>query len=128
MSKLTTSYNTVTIESGISKKDLDTTRAYAEGANVLKDEKDNPLFAVGYGSSGSVGQYGVQFNATTPEGKMFFSFPEKLPDSPTDRKAYLLDKFGGALFSLNAVEQQITAALAARAGQIANVADSVIVG
>jgi hypothetical protein len=128
MSKLTTSYNTVTIESGISKKDLETAQAYAKGANVLVDEKDNPLFGVGYGKDGSVGQYGVTFNATTPEGKMFFSFTEKMPETAVDRKAYLQDKFGSALFALNAVEQQIKDALAARAGQIADVADSIIVG
>jgi hypothetical protein len=72
MSKLTTSYNTCTIESSLSKKDLDTAAAYAPGADTLKDEKENPLFRVSFGKDGSVGQYGVKFNAIK-DGKMFFS-------------------------------------------------------
>jgi hypothetical protein len=129
MSKLTVSYNTVTVESTLAKKDLITAQKYAPNSDVLCDDKENPVFKIGYAKEGSVGQYGVTFDATTPEGKMFHSFKDSgMPENTTDRKAYLQDKFGSVLFALNAVETQVNAALAARAGQIAEVADSIIVG
>lgn len=114
MAKVIIAGGAYVVKSEATVKQLEELAKYSPDALSLYDEKKNPTFSVAVAKrgSGSVGNIGVTFPATTndPEGKACYT--EMIPEGVEDAKAWVMDRVGGAIVNLNELEATFDAALA----------------
>ena len=126
--KLVNTYQTITLESSLTKAELQRAAKYVPDSLTLVDEHDDPYFVIDFvnPSKGSIDTYGVAFDSVTAEDKPYVTLVDnQIPTATAARQTYLEDNFGTTLFKLGQVEAQIRVALDAHADQIASVSEAI---
>lgn len=104
MAKVTIMLNSAVLVSSVKKEDIAKLQKYRPSALVLRDEEDNPVFAIGVTSGrGVVGRNGIEF-AQDVDGFAAVEIP--VPDI-ADKKAYVQDVCGVTILRLNQLEELI---------------------
>lgn len=99
------------IVSALKFEDIKTVEKYRPNKLVLMGGKDNdePLFAIGTGCVGSVGEYGITFNNEDEAGNAIVT--QIIVGNPDDRKAFVAEQVGVAIVNLNKLEETISPVL-----------------
>lgn len=96
------------IVSALKFEDIQTVEKYRPNKLILMGGEDNdePVFAIGTGCVGSVGEYGITFNNKDDAGNAIVT--QIIVGNPEDRKAFIADQVGVAIVSLNKIEETIS--------------------
>lgn len=87
-------------------KDIQSLQIYKPEALVTKNEKDEPIFKVGYNTgAGNASKHGIMFNDVTADGKAQLTLV--IPESVEDKKAYVTETYAAVFWKLQAAETQI---------------------
>lgn len=86
---------------------IQTLAKFHPSALVKRNEKDEPVFAIGVDKGAAISKYGVTFNDTDASGNAQLTMI--IPDSvkPEDRQTWVLDTYGLALNELAAFESVV---------------------
>lgn len=113
MSKTTIAGEAVVITSTMKLEDLKTIAKYNKAALTIKekDEQGNlqPVFTIGVGPVGSIGDFGATFNRANPEGFATITMQHNFPAENIKEK--MADQIGGALVYLKRLEESLPAVL-----------------
>ena len=96
---------------------------FAPEALILKDDKDVAVFGIGFGKAASITQYGIEFNDVDKDGNI--QMTHVLPDGVEDKKQYMLDTYGAALYNLTLAEAAVTTAYATLKASFDTVAENI---
>ena len=94
---------------------------------VIDPETKGIMFKVATGERGSVGVYGITFNAETAEGK---KAAVKIPvcgESVAEKKAYIAENYGAALALLKAMEEGLATACKEIEDELKEIAEGISV-
>lgn len=105
----------VILTSKIKYADLQKMEKYSNGSLALvvctKDEEYTEVFRVSTGKISNISRYGITFAEANKNGYAMATV--LLPEGITDKRAYIKDNLGDAIFKLDELEAQINAQLAA---------------
>lgn len=114
MAKVFLCGNVYTMVSDVSVEDLKDAMKYAPEALQILDEKGEEVeFAINFGSSGSIGKYGVCFDAETNDGTGKACITQPLPAGCKNAVDYIVDKVGPIRSKIAQIEAGLPAALEA---------------
>jgi hypothetical protein len=105
--------NAVVLTSSLKFETIQKMEKYNRDALCLievKNDEENEIFRIGTGKASSIGKYGITFMEANKDG--FAVATILLPEGVTDKKAYIKDNFGTALFMLNDLEDAVKTACA----------------
>jgi len=105
--------STFTMVSDLLVEDIKDAMKYAPEALQIVDEEGEVEFALGYGASGSIGKYGVCFDAETNDGSGKACITEPLPAGCKNAIDYIVDKVGPIRSKICQIEAALPAALEA---------------
>ena len=127
MAKIIISGTTATVTSDFTTEQLTLLKKRSPESLILKDEKENPVFAVDLGQNASVGKCGVVFGGTSYDGsgKAVASLP--IPNGVADIKAWVMDNIGNSIIKLNQLEEKLQGALDAVAAETEKVESAISV-
>lgn len=114
MARVTVVGNAVVITSSMKLDDLKVVQKFRPDALVLRDEHNEPVFAIGIGTgNGAVNKYGVTFGGASrnAEGKAVATLDAANFPGDDIRQA-IADGIGGALVQLQKLEETLPAILA----------------
>lgn len=117
MAKIKVMGNIISIELGVTAKDMNKIQDCTPTASKLIDKDGNELFSVQYGNTGSIGKYGVVFSNVTEENYPVLTFDAPCSYNTERTKEYIKNNLVGPLHKLSLVEANLVAAL----GQINDV-------
>ena len=126
--KLTNHYQSVSIETSLTKTQINTVKKFAPKMLTLLDEDDEPCFSIEIGKAGcgAISKYGITFDAVTETDHPYVTtLMPNMPENAEARKKFIEDEFGTKLYYLHILEEQIESELADEADMIAAVADSI---
>jgi uncharacterized protein (DUF736 family) len=92
-----------TIRSGLKMKDLKMLKEQAPERLIMRDHKDNEVFRINTGDTGSLSKLGVTFDREDEDGYAYVSI--KMEDTVT--KQYIKENSGYILANLNNFESYI---------------------
>ena len=125
MAKIIISGTTATVTSKFTTEQLKLLEKRNPEALVLKDEKENPIFAIFTGNKGSITKDGVVFGGTSFDGSGKAVASLDIPNTVTDVKAWVMEAIGNAIIKLNQLEDTLDGALSAVAAETAKVEGSI---
>lgn len=70
-----------------------------------KKDEEKEIFRISTGKLGSISKYGIVFAEANKEG--YATATTLFPENVTDKKAYIKDNFGTALFMLDDLEESV---------------------
>ena len=109
--KLVTGYNTVTIVSSITMKELQKAERFCPEALTLVKDKI-PVFKVTAGWESSIDTLGIVFAEVTNSGECFATMGmNTMPQEPEKLKEIIRNEFGLTMVKLREVEDQVHNAL-----------------
>lgn len=118
-----------TIVSEVTMETLEKLQKFAPNELQLLDKDKNPVFAVSTRKVGrpSASTCGITFTEANPNGfaQATLNFPENV--KVADRTQYILDEFGNAMTSLNALEANILASAETLATRMAAIEQNITV-
>ena len=130
MSKITIAGDAVVITSSMKLEDIKTIEKYRPKALVLMGGEDgkDPVFAIDTTEgTGSISEYGASFGRESHDDEKLATITMCLGTDASDVKDWVADKIGGAIISLNKLEEQLPAVLAEIAEEKARVMESITV-
>lgn len=104
----------VIVSEKLTLADIKKVSKYDPKALVLTDdEKKSEIFKIGVAETGNgtINQYGVSFAPKAYNENGYAAVTVIAPEDVTDVKAYVIDKYAGAIANLNKLEGTIPAAL-----------------
>ena len=120
--------NALVFESAIAKEDIETLKKYEPAALKVFDEEKTPVFAIGTATEGSVGKFGIVFDAESRTPEKHAVLTVNGADVPAENpEAFLADAYGRVIDYVNQIEAGIPAALDRVAAKKAKVAESITV-
>ena len=105
--------NAVVLTSKLPFATIQKMEKYNDKALALYAEEDgevNEIFRIMTGTCASIGKYGIVFNEANKEG--FARATVLLPEEVTDKRQFVKDNFGSAIFMLNNLEKAVEKACA----------------
>lgn len=129
MAKIVIAGKAVVVTSALKLEDINTIKQYRPNELVLKggEKGDEPLFAITTGNvgGGSINSVGATFTSAANDGSGLATITQVAPEGIEDLKAWVADKFGGAIINLNKLEEKLPAVLeeiaAEKAAVLANI-------
>ena len=113
MAKIFLCGNVYTVVSDLAVEDIKDAMKYAPEALQIVDEEGEVEFGLGFGSCGSIGKYGVCFDAETNDGTGKACITEPLPAGCKNAVDYIVDKVGPIRSKIATIEAGLPAALEA---------------
>lgn len=113
MAKISIAGQAVVVTSSMALEDIKTIKKYRPKALILKGGEDGkePIFALGIGE-GKINQVGASFNQATRDEAKLATLTMTTNFDGEDIVAFVTDTLGGALMSLNKLEETLPAVLA----------------
>lgn len=121
---------TAVLTTNITKDVYKRVEAHAPDALMLKDEKDTPIFRLGYdpnASEGSLRPFGAFFNGVDEEGKLTAQFTFASNPPREEQKRAFLEVHANAIDAIRKIENNVAEALVGVDEMIESVADAVTV-
>lgn len=128
MAKIFLCGNVYTVVSDLLVSDIKDAMKYApEALQIVKGEGDEREieFGIAYGPSGSIGKYGICFDAETNDGTGKACITEPLPAGCKNAVDFIVDKVGPIRSKIALIEEGLPAALEAVKADRAAVKDEI---
>lgn len=122
--KVTVIGRTFVVESNYTKAEIAKAATYRPESLILRDAKENAIYAIAVGTNGSFTNNGLIYNQENGAGKAIYT--GQLPDG-VEAKKYLAEKFGGALVKAKSIEAGLATVISGIDGEMAEVMSSITV-
>lgn len=119
----------IVVTSAIKLEDLKKVERYSRDSLILKGGEDGkqPIFGVCVAQEGmgNISSISVSFAPTTRNAEGYATVTMTIPDGVANAKEWMVDKFGGALMNLAALEKELPAVVEKIKADAKAVADSI---
>lgn len=119
----------IVVTSAIKLEDLKKVERYSRDSLILKGGEDGkqPIFGVCVAREGmgNISSISVSFAPTTRNAEGYATVTMTIPDGVANAKEWMVDKFGGALMNLAALEKELPAVVEKIKADAKAVADSI---